>query len=274
MDESTNPNPIEPGQPVMKFEITGKGKTVALVPGGLTGWLSWQPHAELLGRKYQVMRTQLIAVDLGLSNAPLPDGYSVRYESTALANAMLQGGIDQADFVAWSYGAEITLDFALNNPDRVRTLTLIEPPAIWVLRSHGPLSPELIADQGKLAHLGPGDISEDQLAWYTHFTGLVPAEVVPQTLPQWPIWTQHRQSLRIQDLVFRHEDDIQRVREFHKPVFLIKGKGSAPFLHQIVDILGKEFPLAQIQMLAGGHSPHIAEMSSFMEMLDWSWMSS
>jgi len=32
----------------MKFDITGAGEPVVLVPGGLTGWLSWKPHAEQL----------------------------------------------------------------------------------------------------------------------------------------------------------------------------------------------------------------------------------
>ena len=33
------------------------------------------------------------------------------------------------------HGAVITLDYALGHPERVRTLTLIEPPALWALKA-------------------------------------------------------------------------------------------------------------------------------------------
>jgi hypothetical protein len=36
----------------MKSEITGKGTPVLLVPGGLTGWVSWKPYAEILAEKH------------------------------------------------------------------------------------------------------------------------------------------------------------------------------------------------------------------------------
>ncbi|NWG09413.1 MAG: alpha/beta hydrolase [Nitrososphaerales archaeon] len=128
----------------MKSEVTGSGKPVVLVPGGLTGWLSWKPHAEQLSSHYKVIRVQLLSVDFGLKNALLPPNYSVNFETNALEKTLDNIGISVADFVAWSYGAEITLNFALNNPNRVRSLALIEPPAIWVLRSRGPLSKELL----------------------------------------------------------------------------------------------------------------------------------
>jgi pimeloyl-ACP methyl ester carboxylesterase len=46
--------------------------------------------------------------------------------------------ISQADIAAWSYGALIALNYALHHPWHVRSLTLIEPSAYWVLRSRDP----------------------------------------------------------------------------------------------------------------------------------------
>lgn len=253
----------------MPFEISGSRNvfTIVLVPGGLTGWLSWEPHAKQLSQNYRVVRVQLLSVDLGLRNESLPPGYSVDYETNALARTIEQNRLSQAHFVAWSYGAEVTLNYALNNPDKVRTLTLIEPPAIWVLRSRGPLSRELIEEQKKIQSLGSGDVSESQLEWFTHFAGFVPVNVDPKKLPQWPVWIKHRQSLRTGDVVYRHEDNIQRVRDFKKPVMLFKGEGSSAFLHQIIDILGSEFPRARVEMLPGGHAPQLASMKEFMNIL-------
>jgi pimeloyl-ACP methyl ester carboxylesterase len=249
----------------MKSEVTGRGEPVVLVPGGLTGWLSWEPHAKRLSANHKVVRVQLIAVDLGLQEVRLPANYSVDYETDALTRALDEIGVDEAHFAAWSYGAEITLNFALNNPGRVRTLTLIEPPAIWVLRSRGPLSEKLQGEREMIQTLGPDEVSEAQLEWFSHFAGFVPRSVDPKTLPQWPLWISHRQSLRTGDAAFRHEDDISRVRSFAKPTLLLKGEGSSDFLHQIIDILAVEFPKSRLELLPGGHAPHIVSMDRFME---------
>ena len=252
----------------MKSEVTGTGDPIVLVPGGLTGWISWKPHAEQLAINRRVVRVQLLAVDLGLQGALLPSGYSVRFESEALLKTLDEIGVEKADFAAWSYGAEITLDFVLNHPERVRTLTLIEPPAIWVLRSRGPLPSELIEEQKTFQKLAGAEISEEQLEWFTHFAGFVPPGENPRELPQWPVWVEHRQSLRTGDVVYRHEDDIARVRSFKKPALLFKGEGSPEFLQDIIDILGQEFPYAQVEMLPGAHALHIVSMERFMATLN------
>jgi pimeloyl-ACP methyl ester carboxylesterase len=257
-----NPSPV-----FMKSEVSGSGETVVLVPGGLTGWLSWEPHAKELSRDYRVVRVQLLAVDIGLRNEQLPPNYSVNYETNALAATIAQSGTQSAHFVAWSYGAEITLNYALNNPGRVKTLTLIEPPAMWVLGNRGGLPEDLVKERKIIQSLGPGDISESQLEWFTHFAGFVPRSVDPKKLPQWPVWLAHRQSLRTGDVVYRHEDDLRRVRSFQKPVLLFKGQGSSEFLHQITDILGDEFPQARVESLPGGHAPQLVAREKFMEIL-------
>ena len=265
----------------MKSDVTGEGEPVVLVPGGLTGWLSWEPHSKRLSENHKVVRVQLMAVDLGLQNEPIPANYSVDYETAALSRALDDIKVEQAHFAAWSFGAEVTLNFALNNPGQVKSLTLIEPPAIWVIRSKGPLSEEQEEDRKMEETLGPDDVSEAQLVWFIHFAGFVPQRVDPKTLPQWLVWFKHRQSLRTGDVVYRHEDDIRRVRSFGKPVLLFKGEGSSPWLHRIVDILAEEFPRAQVVTLPGGHAPHIASMEPFMRtftgFLDsappWSWVS-
>lgn len=252
---------------IMPSEVTGTGKPLVLVPGGLTGWISWQPHAERLAAHYRVIRVQLLAVDLGLRGTPLPMDYSVLLESEALLHTLNGIGVGEAPFAAWSYGALTTLRFALDHPDRVRSLVLIEPPAMWVLHSRGPLSDELLENQRVFQSYGPDEISEEQLKYFTHFAGFVLHDVNPRTLPQWPVWVEYRQSLRVGDVVYRLEDDIQRVRGFRQPVLLFKGEGSSPFLHEIIDILGEEFPNVRVEMLPGGHAPHIVSMEPFMSIL-------
>lgn len=168
----------------MQVDTKGAGNPIVLVPGGLTGWLSWRPHAEQLASKNKVILVQLLAVEMGLNDEPLPADYSVDMEVAALTRALDGAGIDRADFAAWSYGALVTLSFALHNPDRISSLTLIEPPAMWVLRSRGPLSEERLNEQKQIQALGPGDVTEDQLVWFTHFAGFVPLRTsTPASFP-------------------------------------------------------------------------------------------
>jgi pimeloyl-ACP methyl ester carboxylesterase len=73
----------------------------------------------------------------GNSSMP-PSGYTTRNMATDLC-ALLDGlGIAQADIVGHSFGADIALHFALNHPERVRKLALIEPgiPALMQDRKH------------------------------------------------------------------------------------------------------------------------------------------
>jgi pimeloyl-ACP methyl ester carboxylesterase len=251
----------------MKSEVTGHGDPIVIVPGGLTGWASWKTHAERLAATRRVILLQLLSVDFGLRGESLPSGYSVKTESQALRQALDELGVDRADFSGWSYGAEVLLDFALDNPDRVRTLTLIEPPAFWVLRSRGPLGANALEFQRTAASFGPGEVTEEQLVQFAHFAGFVPPGVDPRSLPPWSMWSQHRQSLRNGDIAFRHDDDIRRVRGFRKPVLLFKGEGSPDYLRAVIDMLGEEFPNARVRELPGAHALSLISIDRFLETL-------
>lgn len=251
--------------PLMQHEISGSGAPLVLVPGGLTGWLSWIPHAETLAASHRVVRVQLLNVELGLSGDPLPPGYCVDYEVAALGKTLDEISIEQADVAGWSYGGLIALSYAIHHPRRVKTLTLIEPPAFWVLRSRGPLSERLLDEHQFIRNLAGGSISENQLIKFLHFSGLLPEDVDPRTLPQWPVWAKHRQSLRLGGSEFRHEDSLELVRTFEKPVLLVKGEGSNLDLYVAIDILAEELPNAQVESFPGGHAPHIVSMQPFLE---------
>src|SRR5215831_14356419 len=110
----------------MQYEVTGSGRPLVLVPGGLTGWASWEPFVELFSEKRTVIRVQLLGVQLGIENRSLPEEYSVKTESSLLAATLDSLEFTMPlDVVAWSFGAFTSLDFALDNPGRIRTLTLI-----------------------------------------------------------------------------------------------------------------------------------------------------
>lgn len=253
---------------IMQAEVTGNGRPIVLVPGGLTGWVSWIPHARQLSKARKAVRVQLLNVQFGLENRPLPMEYSVRTESTALAETLDKLGLTgPIDLTAWSFGAETTLDYALNHPDRVRTLTLIEPPAFWVLRANGGLDDDAKEVARSLWSL-LGDISETQLETFAKTVGLLQPGEAGRNLPQWDSWMQHRQSLRNSRAVIEHDDSAARLKAFQPPVLLVKGTGSAPFLHDIIDGLAGTLPHSEVVEYPGGHAPQIVSMDRFLEKLE------
>ena len=249
----------------MQSEVTGGGAPLVLVPGGLTGWVSWESHAKRLVNTRKVIRVQLICVEYGLLNRKLPSDYSLKTESMALEATLDEIGLTKSvDLVAWSYGAAITLDYALNRPEKVRTLTLIEPPAFWVLGGQKPSGKEYesLVDLERTIH---EDVSEEQLEQFACAVGLCQPGKSPREMPQWKLWMQHRQSLLNTSAPFRHRDDPERLHTFKTPVLLVKGNGSAKFLHQIIDELALQLPNAQVEEMPAGHAPHIVSMDRFLE---------
>ena len=248
----------------MLFKVEGDGEPIVLVPGGLTGCISWEPHARKLAADRKVVRVQLLTVEYGLKDRPLPQDYTFRTESEALGNALddlFQA--DPVDIAAWSFGAATALSYALDNPERIRTLTLIEPPALWVL---GPEYHDRGLDElGRSSEATRIEVSEEQLADFVHLVGITPPDVDPRKLPQWPLWVKHRRSLRGNVAPFATRDDPGRLERIRAPVLLVKGTGSAPFLHAIIDELTRRLPENEVVEYPAGHAPHIVSMDRFME---------
>ena len=255
----------------MAIDVRGHGAPLVLVGGGLSGWLTWIPHQEMLAPTRRVARAQPVNVQLGLENRPLPPDYSVKLESAALASALDAAGFAGfADIVAWSYGAMIALDYALDHPDRVRTLTLIEPPAVWVLAETGQLDAQSEGELDRLHELHRGmhgDVTEDQLADFLVQVGIAPSHLNVRLLPLWPNWVRHRRSLRQGEAIFAHHDRAARLRSFGRPTLLFKGTGGSHLFHRITDVLGATLPNARVVELPGGHAPQLAATGEFLRIL-------
>lgn len=251
-----------PAPATLPSEVTGHGRPLVLVPGGLTGWISWIPIAERLAATRTVVRVQLLNVQRGLDGQDLPAGYSPETEKTALGATLETLGLTPpVDVAAWSYGGAVALAFALDRPHWVRTLTLVEPDAPWA-------QPALDAEAQRVrAHdlrLSREHVTDEDLEQFLLEAGLVPMGTNPRDLPQWPTWSRHRQSLRAVPSSWEYEGDRRRLGGFPRPVLLVKGTGSAPYLHRTVDELAEQLPDAAVAELPGGHAPHLVSTESFL----------
>jgi pimeloyl-ACP methyl ester carboxylesterase len=213
----------------MQSQVTGKGRPIVLVPGGLTGWVSWEPFEKTFTDKQRtVIRVQLLGVQFGLENRPLPEDYSVKTESGALAATLDSLG-----------------------------------PAMWVLRGTEKWDDQA-QQSGDIFETHKGDISEDMLAEFLQRAGFVQQGQSARDLPQWDYWVPFRRSLRVNPFVVSHRDNVERLKNFQPPTLLVKGTGSAPFLHNIIEGLSETIPNSRIVEFPGGHAPHIVSTDKFI----------
>jgi pimeloyl-ACP methyl ester carboxylesterase len=123
---------------VLQHDEKGDGDPIVLVPGGLTGWLSWIPHQERLAATRRTIRVQPVHNELGSRGELIDADYDDEVERECLRVTLDELGIGATDFAAWSGGARAMIEFSLTYPERIRSLTLIEPPALWAIRGSSP----------------------------------------------------------------------------------------------------------------------------------------
>ncbi len=120
----------------------GAGQPIVMLGGVLSGG-GPSPLTERLASRRRVIRLQHLAAEAGVSGQVVEQGYGIRSERCAMLAAMDRlVGDTPVDVMGYSHGGLIALDFALHHPRRVRSLTLIEPPARWILTEEELQRPE------------------------------------------------------------------------------------------------------------------------------------
>lgn len=243
--------------------VAGSGRPIILVGNALTGVLSWSEHAEKLVGRRRVARVQPRNVSVALARGALPAGYSVKSESAALGATLDDfGWREPLDLVGWSWGGLIALDYALDHPERVRTLVLAEPNAPWLLSPSMRADPAVVVAEQRATKLA-GGVSDDDLADFMRETLGPNAE--PKAHPRWSIWRDHKDALQALPAAFAHRDDPARLARLTMPILLVRGEGSARYSTLIAEALAERLPQAHHVELPGGHMAPVASMARFLD---------
>jgi pimeloyl-ACP methyl ester carboxylesterase len=108
-------------EPVLYYEMAGKGPAVVLIHGGNLDRRMWDSQFQLFARHFQVIRYDVRTY--GLSDMPTHPFSDVE----DLASLLRFLRIPRAHLVGLSLGGRISVDFALEHPDMVESLVLVGP---------------------------------------------------------------------------------------------------------------------------------------------------
>jgi pimeloyl-ACP methyl ester carboxylesterase len=254
---------------LLLHDVRGEGQPLVLVPGGLTGWLSWIPHQERLAATRRVVRVQPIHNELGSAGQPGDPTYTAETEREALRLTLDALGIDGADFAGWSGGGRALLEFALAYPGRVRTLTLVEPAAYWILEQLGERYAEIEEANAILHGLAGKEVTEDDLARFLRIAGFIQPGEDARGHPSWQRWLPHRTALSWQsEQVDRSGRTVEELGQISCPVLLVKGTVTTDWEKRVVDLLAERLPAATVLELEGDHACHIQSIDRFLGALE------
>ena len=120
----------------------GRGIPVVLIHGGLGDYREWNPQIGPISSHYRVIAYSR-RYNYPNNNAEIPPDHSAIVEARDLAALLDALKLERVHMVGYSYGALTALFFATEHPERVRSLTLAEPPILGWL-------PEITGGQAEL----------------------------------------------------------------------------------------------------------------------------
>ena len=247
---------------VLHYAVDGEGEPVVLVPGGLTGWLSWIPHAERLAETRKPIRVQPIHNELGSAGQLGEAGYTWETERESFRLTLDELELERADLAGWSGGGRALVEFTLAYPERVRTLTLVEPAAYSFLDD----DPDVERLNDFMDGLAGKEVTEEDLAQFLHLAGFVTRVEDARDHPGWSGWLGHRMTLSWQPRQLSYlPRSVDELEGTFCPVLIVKGSSTAPWLSRVADLLAVRIPNAELLELPGDHACHIQSMDAFLE---------
>jgi len=238
-----------------------------MIGGGTRGADEFIPHARLLAGSYRTIRLQTLNISRSRQKQALPSDYSIGTEVAAVDGTLKQLGVRvPVDFVGHSSGALIALQFALEHPEKVRTLTLAEPPAFWVVPKKELHSrPDMRAMYEILSTLGPDvEPTDEQWIRFRCLLGECGLQKPDPHEARWQEWVTRRGALRGLSAIAQLEGNVNRLKSFRRPVLIVTGKNTVSFHRRINDILAADFPVVERLELPGSHAAVVSAQDEFL----------
>ena len=244
----------------LHYEVAGGGEPLVLVHAGIADGRMWDAQVDVFSKHFRTVRYDM----RGFGASPMVAGpYSHHADLRALLDAL---GIERASFVGCSMGGATVIDFALENPQRVRALVLVgsavggfgfdeEPPEEWE---------ELVAaeERGDLER-----VSELEVGMWVDGPRRGPEAVDPTVrdlVREMNLIALKNEALQLGEELEPDSPAASRLHQLHAPTLVLVGDEDRPRTLAAADLLEEELPNAQKVVMAGtAHLPNMERPEEF-----------
>jgi pimeloyl-ACP methyl ester carboxylesterase len=252
------------------WEMIGdKGEPLVLVHGSWVDHHSWSEVVPGLAKNFRV----IVYDRRGHSQSERSAGQgSVQEDVNDLAGLIEHLELTPANIAGNSFGSIITLKLSAEHPELFKTMFIHEPPLFTLLegeretenafrivseRIHAVINLLKQEKNAEGAELFVETIAFGPGAWKT-----LPPQLQQTFIYNAPTWLDEMnddESLRI---------DLNKLKNFSKPVFLSQGETSQPFFPVVLDKIAGSLPNVQRKTFANaGHVPHLSHSSEYVKTL-------
>ncbi len=252
------------------WEMTGdKGEPLVLVHGSWVDHHSWDEVVPGLAKNFRV----IVYDRRGHSQSERSAGQgSVQEDVNDLVGLIEHLELAPANIAGNSFGSIITLKLSAQHPELFKTMFIHEPPVFTLLegeretenafrivseRIHAVINLLKQEKNAEGAELFVETIAFGPGAWKT-----LPPQLQQTFIYNAPTWLDEMnddESLRI---------DLNKLKNFSKPVFLSQGETSQPFFPVVIDKIAGSLPNVQRKTFANaGHVPHLSHSSEYVKIL-------
>lgn len=165
----------------------------------------------------------------GSKGVPGDPGYTTAIERESLRLTLDALDLELPHLAGWSGGGLALIAFAIEYPQRVRSLTLVEPAAYWILARLGERIDEVQESNAFVHGLFGREVSEDELATFLRLGGLAEQDGDVRSHPNWGRWVEHRTTLSwLSPLLDRPDLSIGDLSHITAPVLVTRGRRRQP----------------------------------------------
>jgi pimeloyl-ACP methyl ester carboxylesterase len=227
-------------------------------------------YGPLLGAIGDDVRAELKELEVCADDAP-PPNFAFDAEVEGIKRVADEAGRGSVHLVGFSAGASAVLSFAARYPARAASLALVEPPFIGN-EGRTPEEVAFWAEGDEVMALPPAERMGAFLRMLVR-PGVPPPAPPSGPPPPWML----KQPAALEALhhsFAAHDLDLERLRDFHNPVYLAIGSLSNPVWERIAERLSGTLPNVNVETYEGRHhldAPHAAEPERFARALRELW---
>lgn len=248
--------------------IEGSGQPIVFLHGGSFDYSAFAAHSKLLSDSFTVIRMLQFNVQYADAGWTLPKDYSVKMESDAVMATLDSLHITApVILIGHSYGGVIAFDFAINHPDRIKSLVLVEAPLFDIAKRKGEYSEKMKQINELSKDFTPqATITEEMIKSFR--CAMVNCDTFDiRSHPMWPMWLKQKDRVKGLSVVSAYKIDLKKIHSFSKPLLIVTGTETIEPNKTVDKLLSREFSNARTGSLTGDHIAIYQNAGNFVFML-------